>query len=62
MPRVRDVTKGGLLHGVDGLKAGLKEFGFEERKQYMIEAHELNGDTNAACCDTRYSIFATLRK
>jgi hypothetical protein len=54
--------RGAYYTGVDGLKAGLKEFGFEEGKQYMIEAHDLNGDTNAACCDIRYSIFATLRK
>jgi hypothetical protein len=54
--------KGGLLHGVDGLKAGLKEFGFEEGKQYMIEAHDLNGDTNAAFLETNLSTCLKLQK
>ena len=53
--------RGSYYTGIDGLKAGLKEFGFEEGKQYMIEAHDVN-DTNAVCCDTLYSIFAILRK
>jgi putative ABC transport system substrate-binding protein len=48
--RVGVVHEGGLLYNaaVDGLKDGLRELGFAEGKQYVLEIRDLKGDRKAA--------------
>jgi hypothetical protein len=47
--RIGLIHEGGPSYAVvEGLRDGLREFGFEEGKQYVIENHDLKGDRNAA--------------
>jgi putative ABC transport system substrate-binding protein len=47
--RVGVIHEGGPPNAaVDGLKDGLRELGFEEGKQYVLEIRDLNGDRKAA--------------
>ena len=47
--RVGVVHEGGPYYAaVEGLKDGLKDLGFEEGKQYVLETRDLNGDRKAA--------------
>lgn len=47
--RVGVIHEGGPSQAVvEGLKDGLKELGFAEGKQYVVEAHDLHGDRSAA--------------
>ena len=47
--RVGVIHEGGPFSAaVDGLRAGLRELGFEEGKQFAIEFRDLKGDRNAA--------------
>ena len=47
--RVGVILEGGPFHAaVDGLKDGLKELGFQEGKDYVLEIRDLKGDRNAA--------------
>ena len=46
--RVGVVLQGGPYYAaVDGLRAGLKELGFEEGKQYILHIRDVKGDRNA---------------
>jgi ABC-type uncharacterized transport system substrate-binding protein len=46
--RVGVVLSGGWFYTlVDGLKEGLKELGFEEGKQYVLEIRDVKGDPKA---------------
>jgi putative tryptophan/tyrosine transport system substrate-binding protein len=48
MYRVGAVHEGGPVNvAVDGLKDGLRELGFEEGKQYVLQIRDLNGDRKA---------------
>jgi len=47
--RVGVIHEGGPYYAaVDGLKEGLKELGFIEGKQYVLETRDLKGDRRAA--------------
>ena len=47
--RVGVIHQGGPYYvGVDGLKEGLKELGFAEGRDYVLETHDLRGDLKAA--------------
>lgn len=47
--RVGVIHEGGPYYaGVDGLKEGLKELGFTEGKDYVLQTRDLRGDRNAA--------------
>jgi ABC-type uncharacterized transport system substrate-binding protein len=47
--RVGVVTAGGAWYEViDGLRAGLKQLGFDEEKQFALEIRDTKGDTKAA--------------
>jgi putative tryptophan/tyrosine transport system substrate-binding protein len=47
--RVGVVFEGGPFYtAIDGLKDGLKDLGFAEGKQYVLEIRDLKGDRNAA--------------
>jgi putative ABC transport system substrate-binding protein len=47
--RVGVVTAGGAWYEViDGLRAGLKQLGFEEKKQFNLEIRDTKGDAKAA--------------
>ncbi len=47
--RVGVIHEGGPIYAVvDGLKNGLRELGFEEGKQYLLENRDLKGDRKAA--------------
>ncbi len=49
VPRVGVVLQGGVYYGmVDGLRAGLKDLGLEERKHFVLEIRDLKGDLKAA--------------
>jgi len=46
--RVGVVLEGGPYYaGIDGLRAGLKELGFEEGKQYVLHIRDVKGDLSA---------------
>src|SRR5260370_14753501 len=46
--RVGVIHEGGPIYAVvDGLKNGLRELGFEEGKQYLLENRDLKGDRKA---------------
>jgi len=52
--RVVVIHEGGPVSAaVDGLKDGLKELGFEEGKQYVLEIRDLNGDRKAVAAAAR---------
>ena len=47
--RVGVILEGGPYYAViDGLKDGLRELGFEERKHFVLEIRDLKGDRKAA--------------
>ena len=47
--RVGVIHEGGPIYAVvGGLKSGLRELGFEEGKQYLLENRDLKGDRKAA--------------
>jgi hypothetical protein len=46
--RVGVVLEGGPYYAaIDGLRAGLKELGFEEGKQYLLHIRDVKGDLSA---------------
>jgi len=46
--RIGIVLEGGSYYAaIDGLRAGLKELGFEEGKQYVLHIRDVKGDLNA---------------
>ena len=49
IPRVGVITSGGLWYTtIDGLRAGLKQLGLEEGKQFVLAIQETKGDAKAA--------------
>src|SRR3954468_22005733 len=49
IPRVGVITSGGLWYSnIEGLRAGLKQLGFEEGKHFTLDIRETKGDLKAA--------------